>query len=200
MSCAMADCYEPSPFVDIHHQLPLPLTASVGLRMAARSPSPLIRHPALWRGSECARVSVSSVPTGFAELDVLLPGGGWPTEALTEICAERPGIGEMQLLMPALARLTRDERWLTLIAPPYRPYAPALAGHGVHLSHVLLLQPEDIEMRLWACEQTLRAGNCGAVLLWLWTAFRNARYAACNGLPGEAAPWSCCFAGREPHP
>lgn len=132
----------------------------------AASPS-LFNHPALWRGDECAQVSIPSVPTGFAELDVLLPGRGWPTEALTEIYAERPGMGEMQLLMPALARLTRDERWLMLIAPPYIPYAPALAGRGVRLSHVMLIRPQGIEMQLWACEQALRAGGCGAMLLWL---------------------------------
>lgn len=124
-------------------------------------------HPAVWRGNECAQVSIPSVPTGFAELDVLLPGGGWPAEALTEIYAERPGIGELRLLMPALGRLTRNERSLLLIAPPYIPYAPALAGHGVRLSHVMLIRAEPVEMQLWAGEQALRSGSCGAALLWL---------------------------------
>lgn len=135
--------------------------------MGASSSSPLFTHPALWRGNECAPVAAPSVPTGFAELDVLLPGGGWPAETLTEIHAERPGIGEMQLLMPALARLTRNERWLALIAPPYIPYAPALSSRGVRLSYVMLIRPQGIEMQLWACEQALRSGSCGAVLLWL---------------------------------
>ena len=96
----------------------------------------------------------------------MLPGGGWPAETITEIYVERSGIGEMQLLMPAFARLTVNERWLMLIMPPYIPYAPALAARGVRLSHVLLLRVQDIGMQLWACEQALRSGICGAVLLW----------------------------------
>jgi hypothetical protein len=127
----------------------------------------VLNHPAVWRGNDCARVAIPSAPTRFAELDVLLPGGGWPREALTEIYVERPGIGELQLVMPALARLTQDERWLAMVAPPYIPYAPALVGHGVRLSQVMLIRPQTVEMQLWAGEQALRSGCCGAVLLWL---------------------------------
>ena len=131
------------------------------------APSSLPVHHALWRGKECARVSTPSVPTGFAELDVLLPGGGWPTDALTEIYAERPGIGEMQMLMPVFSRLTQNDRWVSLIASPYIPYAPALAAHGVRLSRVMWIQPPDVDLQVWACEQSLRAGSAGVVLLWL---------------------------------
>lgn len=127
----------------------------------------IFNHPAIWRGNDCARVAVPSVPTGFAELDALLPGAGWPAEALTEIYAERPGIGELQLMMPAAARLTQAERWLTLVAPPYVPYAPALAAHGVKLDRVMLVRTTASEDRLWSCEQALRAGCCGAALIWL---------------------------------
>lgn len=135
--------------------------------MAAHVPKTLVHHPALWRGNECAQVSVPSVPTGFAEIDVLLPGAGWPVEALTEIHVERPGIGEMKLLMPALARLSCSERWLAFIAPPHLPYAPALAGHGIRLSEVMLIRAQAAELQLWSGEQALRSGSCGAVLLWL---------------------------------
>ena len=54
----------------------------------------VLNHPAIWRGNDCARVAIPSIPTGFPELDKALPGGGWPTAVLTEIYAERPGIGE----------------------------------------------------------------------------------------------------------
>jgi cell division inhibitor SulA/protein ImuA len=111
-------------------------------------------------------VAIPSIPTGFAELDAVLPGSGWPAAALTEIYAERPGIGEMQLLMPAVASLTRAGRWVTVIAPPYIPYPPALAAHGVRLSRLLLVQARPDE-RLWACEQALRSAGCGAVLAWI---------------------------------
>mgnify|MGYP001615630596 CR=1 FL=1 len=135
--------------------------------MDAPSLDAVLNHPAVWRGNDCARVAVPSVPTGFAELDMLLPGSGWPAGALTEIYAERPGIGELQIMMPAAAHLTQAERWLVMIAPPHIPYAPALLGHGVRLSRLMLIRPQAVEAQLWAGEQALRSGSCGAVMLWL---------------------------------
>ena len=127
----------------------------------------VLNHPAIWRGNGCARVAIPSASTGFAELDAALPGGGWPVAALTEIYAAHRGIGEMQLLMPAAARLTRAGRWVTLIATPYIPYAPALAAHGLKLARLILVRAEKAEERFWACEQALRHQDCGAVLAWI---------------------------------
>lgn len=133
--------------------------------MPVRFPEAVLSHPALWRGNECVRVA-SVVPTGFAELDAVLPGGGWPSGALTEIYVERPGIGELQLIMPAIARLSRSERWVTLVSPPHIPYAPALAAQGVRLSQLMLVRTALPDESLWACEQALRSRSCGAVLAW----------------------------------
>lgn len=126
-----------------------------------------LQHPAVWRGNDFAQVATPSVATGYAELDVHLPGAGWPTGVITEIHVERPGIGELQLVMPAAARLTQAERWLVMIAPPYLPYAPALAASGVKLSRLMLIQPKTLAEQLWACEQALQSEGCGAVMLWL---------------------------------
>ncbi len=126
----------------------------------------VLNHPAIWRGSSFASVQ-PGVPTGYAEIDAVLPGSGWPTGALTEIYAERKGIGELELVMPAAARLTQAGRWLTFIAAPHVPYAPALAGRGLDLSRVLMINAAALEERLWAAEQALRASCSGAVLMWL---------------------------------
>jgi cell division inhibitor SulA/protein ImuA len=125
----------------------------------------VLNHPAIWRGAECARVA-PGVPTGYAELDTQLPGHGWPTGAITEIYADRAGVGEVELVMPAAARLTQAGRWLTLIAPLHVPYAPALAAHGVRLERLLLVQTRGADENVWACEQALRAPCSGTVLLW----------------------------------
>ncbi|HTE13998.1 MAG TPA: translesion DNA synthesis-associated protein ImuA [Burkholderiales bacterium] len=134
---------------------------------AAQSILSALNHPALWHGNDFAQVATPSVPTGYAELDVHLPGAGWPTGVITEIHVERPGIGELQLVMPAAARLTQAERWLVMIAPPYLPYAPALAAHGVKLSRLMLIRPKTLAEQLWACEQALQSESCGNVMLWL---------------------------------
>ncbi|MBI2311255.1 MAG: translesion DNA synthesis-associated protein ImuA [Betaproteobacteria bacterium] len=127
----------------------------------------LLQHPALWRGNECARVALPSIPTGFQRLDAVLPGGGWPRGALAEVNAEREGIGEMSLLVPALARLSREEeRWLALVNPPRLPYAPALAAGGVALPRLLIVRTESSADALWAAEQALRSGACSAVIAW----------------------------------
>jgi hypothetical protein len=127
----------------------------------------VLNHPAVWRGDSCARVAIPSIPSGLPELDAVLPGGGWPAGALTEIYAERAGIGEMQLFMRAAARLTGAARWITLVAPPYIPYAPALAASGIRLSRLILVRASSPEERFWACEQALQSGGCGAVLTWI---------------------------------
>jgi hypothetical protein len=133
--------------------------------MTASALDIVLNHSAVWRGSECARVA-AALPTGFAELDVQLPGGGWPTGAITEIYAERTGVGELQLTLPAATRLTQAGRWLTVVAPPHVPYAPAFAACGVRLERLLLVETRAAEDNLWSCEQALRAACCGAVLLW----------------------------------
>lgn len=131
-----------------------------------KSPGSVPSHPALWRGFSNASKQRETVSTGLPILDALLPNGGWPLGALTEILIDREGIGELRLLMPALARLSQDGRWLAWIAPPYIPYAPALAAHHIDLNKVMLVRPRANSDQLWAVEQALRSGTCGAVLAW----------------------------------
>jgi len=126
----------------------------------------VLQHPAIWRGDQYAKVAVESIPSGFAELDAQLPGGGWPRAALTELLISQRGIGELHLLMPALARLSREEKWLVLVAPPYLPYAPGFEALGVNLSRLIVVQTRSNGESLWAAERCLRSGTCAAVIAW----------------------------------
>lgn len=128
-----------------------------------------LQHPGIWRGAQLARADADALPTGFAELDALLPGGGWPRGALTEILIEREGIGELRLLLPALVRLSEQSGWLAWVAPPHVPYAPALAAAGLRLNRLLVVRPRGAADAWWTAEQALRSGACGAVLAWLET-------------------------------
>jgi cell division inhibitor SulA/protein ImuA len=58
------------------------------------------------------------------------------------------------------------------LAPPYLPYAPALAAAGVNLEHLAVVSAPGRRDALWAAEQALRAGCCHALLGW----FRKAAY------------------------
>jgi hypothetical protein len=108
----------------------------------------------------------STQSTGFSELNAALPGGGWPVGALTELMAMDEGIGEMQLLMPALAQLTRDDRYIALIDPPHLAYPPAWAQQGVRVERCLSIQGQSAATTWWAAEQMLRCPAVGAVLAW----------------------------------
>ncbi len=131
-----------------------------------RLPGQLPLFAGLWRGRDRPPAAVPALPTGLPELDAVLPHGGWPLGALTEILIDREGIGELRLVMPALARLSTEGRWLAWISPPYIPYAPALVKHGIDISRVMLVRPKADSDHGWAVEQALRAGTCGAVLAW----------------------------------
>ncbi len=120
----------------------------------------------IWSGDSLAQPE-GGIASGFPELDAALPGGGWPRGAFTELILERQGIGELGLVLPALARLSRENREVIFVAPPHIPYAPALVQHGIALSHFLWLRVSDPKDKLWAAEQALRSGSCGAVLCWL---------------------------------
>jgi protein ImuA len=127
----------------------------------------LLGHPALWRGDGRETASGREVvPTGHAALDGLLPGGGWPANVVTEIVFCREGIGEVRLVLPALAELSREGRRIAWVDPPHLPYAPALADAGAELSRFLLVRTGAVRDRLFAVEQCLRSGACGAVLAW----------------------------------
>ncbi|TYT25501.1 translesion DNA synthesis-associated protein ImuA [Luteimonas viscosa] len=119
----------------------------------------------LWHAGRQAKAAPDGEPTGFAALDALLPQRGWPRRALTELLLPADGVGELALLLPTLARLTRAGATVAVVAPPYLAYAPAWQAAGVELAQLQLIDaaPRDA---LWAFEQCLRSGACEAVLGW----------------------------------
>jgi cell division inhibitor SulA/protein ImuA len=124
-------------------------------------------QPALWRGSDRYN-DTAAIPTGFPALDAALPSRGWGIGGVTEIMAERPGIGEISLLLHALKRVTCDDgQWAAFINPPYLPYAPALANAGVRLDRLLIIDGKNDTDALWAGEQILRTSLFTAVIIWV---------------------------------
>jgi hypothetical protein len=105
-------------------------------------------------------------PSGSAGLDAVLPGGGWQSGTIVELMPMSEGIGELRLLMPALAKITQGERHVAMIAPPHIPFAPALLRHGLRLEHFWIIRAQSAADILWSAEQTLRCKSFGAVLAW----------------------------------
>ena len=125
----------------------------------------LLAARTLWHAGRSATIAADGEPTGHAALDALLPQGGWPRRALTELLLPADGVGELALLLPTLARLTQAGSAVAVIAPPYIPYAPAWQAAGVDLAMLDIVDdsPRDA---LWAFEQCLRSGACAAVVGW----------------------------------
>jgi len=124
----------------------------------------LLDERRVWKGRQSA-APVSLQPTGHSALDAALPSGGWPAAALSEILVASDGSGELRLLWPTLARLADSGERLVLVAPPYIPYPQAWLAAGIDMAQLTVVQARDRDA-LWAAEQCLRSGSCGAVLCW----------------------------------
>lgn len=146
-------------------------------------------HPSVWRAHQLGGSGTPTLATGFAALDAALPGGGWPHRVLTELLLAHPGVGEMRLLAPALAAISRGlagggaaspaSRCVMLFDPP-AALAPWVLGQlGVDLQQTIVVYGREgargaaVLRRLlpsadglWAMEQALRSGQVGAVLAW----------------------------------
>jgi len=136
--------------------------------------APQAFHPSLWRASQLAPTETDCLDTGYAVLSQQLPGGGWPLGVMTELLVPQHGAGELRLLRPALEEL--GQRSIVLVQPPHDPQALALAAQGIDPARLLWIRGAgqvDVRSRgkqssdaLWAAEQVLRSGCCGALLLW----------------------------------
>lgn len=145
----------------------------------------LLNSRKVWRAQEVADDGRGgALASGHAALDAVLPGGGWPRAAVSELLSNGAGSGELALLWPLLSRLTREGKPAMLISPPAVPYPAAWRRSGVELAQCHWLDVQGREA-LWATEQCLRAGCCVAVLAWLpqadSRAMRRLQVAAASG-------------------
>jgi protein ImuA len=155
--------------MDAQPALALPPPAAAAPRASGLAPESL--HPSLWRAHQLGRSADHTLPSGFAQLDAQLPGGGWPRKVLTELLLPHPGIGEIRLLAPVLAATQRAGRLVMLFDPPAAVSAPALLELGLDVNQLLVIQTH-LQLRpgadrLWALEQALKSGHVGAVIAWL---------------------------------
>ena len=162
----------------------------------------ILARPDIWQAgsSHAANEPAYSLPSGHPALDAALHQGGWPRAALTELLSARCGIGEIQLLAPTLAHISRGGRRIFLVAPPHLPYAPALQGLDLKLAQIVVLRPEGRSERLWSLEQILRSGSCGCLVGWLEQDSSAAMYASLRRLQIAARnAVGPVFLFRQPH-
>ena len=121
---------------------------------------------AVWRGDSLDTGVRPGQPSGFAALDALLPGGGWPLGGLTEILQAQAGALEWRLLGPTLRCASKTAALpLLLIQPPCAPHLPGLHGDG--LGPLVWIDAATPQQQLWATEQAVQSSGASAVLAWL---------------------------------
>lgn len=122
---------------------------------------------AVWRADQLGSAVTAVVPTGFADLDTALPGGGWPCQSLTEILQPQPTVAEWRLLGAAIRQVVANGQDVVVIGPPKSPHLPGLAHIGLTEPHLVWIKAEAPAERLWVTEQVIRANAAGLVIAWL---------------------------------
>lgn len=124
-----------------------------------------LHHLYAWENRK-ARCASQVIPAGIRVLDNLLPDGGWPRAGVVEITQPRDRVDAMQLLMPALARITQQGRGLVLVAPPYPVRKRVFTDTAVNPVRVTQVNPHPGRSALWTVESLLESGDHGAVMAW----------------------------------
>lgn len=126
----------------------------------------LIHDARVWQGNQHHKTVHHNEPTGFEVLDASPGPSGWPRGALSECLLKHHGIGELQLVLPLIRRLSQAGKTVFWVNPPYTPYAPALAREQVALDQVVMIHTETADDMLWTLENCLRSSVTGLVLAW----------------------------------
>lgn len=160
--------------------------------MNALAHLPARHQQQVWRAHELARPSATH-SSGFAALDAVLPGGGWPSSGLVELLSSQPHTPDWGLLLPSLvaqleppthAKAPAIKHAVNAYTPnPYAvnkhavivgapanglmPFAPALSAQGLPASALLWLALDAVPERLWATEQALACADVQVVVAWL---------------------------------
>ena len=125
----------------------------------------------VWRAGELGSAALQTVDTGYAGLNQVLPGGGWPQGALIEVLQPQAGLHEWGLLAPALAAQQRaaPRQLLVLLGAPCLPFGPALGARQLNMRRLLSVQAKggDGPALLWATREALQCADVGSVLAWL---------------------------------
>ncbi len=112
-----------------------------------------------------------AVRSGVAAVDALLPGGGFPRGALSQL-AGGPASGKTAVALAVFAALERDEL-AAYVDGRGEIYPPAAAELGVDLERLLVVRPAatshagpgGLLATLWAAEALLACGAFAAVAI-----------------------------------
>jgi len=163
-------------------------TCSDNLRSTARSDDPaetvrklrvLLERRRRWQAHR-AGWQRRFIPTGLTRLDAVLPSGGLPCGAVTEILSEGVGFGAFTLALRIARQALQSPEQGAAKSVPAAPaqlvivdtnadlYPPAIHAFGIAFDQLIVLRvPERGRARgeaLWAVDQVLRCRAVAAVI------------------------------------
>ena len=157
---------------DVEEPVPASLSSSQHRTRGRSTPArrgdlPPEIEAAVWRGSQLGSPVTSVISSGFAALDVELPGAGWPCHSLTEILQPQPTVAEWRLLAPAMRQVVAHGGNIVVVGPPKSPHLPGLTYAGLDERHLVWIQAEAPAQRLWVTEQLMQTNAAGLLVSWL---------------------------------
>ena len=106
------------------------------------------------------------------QLDLWAQDDHTPTQdlsSITEIIMRGEAWNNVQTLLPLLAQLSHDQRWLAWVAPPKLLPKAQLRAAGFDLDKIILLKPDAHHDTMSLAQQALKSGTCHAVISWFGT-------------------------------
>tara|TARA_B110000503_G_scaffold19599_1_gene29221 strand:- start:1327 stop:1782 length:456 start_codon:yes stop_codon:yes gene_type:complete len=85
---------------------------------------------------------------------------------ITEIIMRGEAWNNVQMLLPLMAQLSHDQRWLAWVAPPKLLPKAQLKAAGFDLNKIILLKPDAVHDTMSLAHQALKSGTCHAVISW----------------------------------
>ncbi len=104
------------------------------------------------------------VASGLAALDAVLPGGGLPVGAVTELAGARDGGGAMTLAMLLSARAARRRKHVIVVDRHHTLYPPAMVQLGLDTTRLIVVRPARWAEAFWVFEEALRCPAVAAVV------------------------------------
>lgn len=89
-----------------------------------------------------------------------------PASNFTEILLHNSSISLQPVLLPMIAQLSRQDRWLTLINPPISLDRKLLAQGGANLTQILVLRANTHDQELRLFKRALASGTSHTVVGW----------------------------------
>ena len=109
--------------------------------------------------------------TGLPQLDIALPGRGWPCAGLIDIVSVKSFDGVMPLLIPLMSEETRLNNKLILVDPPYIPYYESISEKGVDFNNIIIIKPNrSVKKRRNIVDDLFKQGlnldDCNVAIMW----------------------------------